>query len=865
MSSRALDEAMGGAAGHVAAAGKGTATGRSLDEFRTESTRSGLLPAEDRLLEAAAAGEACWLVEEQFIPLVEKGEACLLARPATEPSSRDVRVRGKFLRFLALGGDGRHAVHERGIKLVGAHVTGAFDIAYCEVKFPLEVACCWFDQIVTLRGARLSTVNLSGSRTPGLNAAEAKVAGGVILSAGFRSDGGASLQDVTIDGTLRCEGGRFAKDQRGWALIAQCARIGGHVLLRNGFRSEGIVSLQAADIGGTLDCSAGTFLNRTPAGDGIALDATSAKIKVNVVMGEGFRAEGAVTLLGCDIGGSLECGSAQPIARPVPEGTYAPRRGACFLNQRGKEAVNANNLRVKGNVLLLHGVRVLGQWSMQGTEIAGYFQCLGTRFLNRTPDGQGVALTAAVSKIKHVMLTGGVRILGCASFHGAEIGGSLDCTGIHIANRAPGGAGIAIEASLAKIKGGVLLYYAECAGRTHLLNAEISGDLHLGRGRFANPTADGQGVAVDASCALIGGNALLHDLQAIGQVSLMSARISRQLVCSGSCFSNPVPAMHQPKGGRGSQLELAEFALQLQDVVVGDILFLGPPVNFPDSQVVIEGSLSLFGAHARHYQDHHKSWPQPTIKTADGRELLTQIDLEGFTYDRLTRSTPIAYRKVWLRRRAPDELGNRFTPHPFEQLTKVLRAMGQEEEARIVAQDKQDFRRELKLAPPGWGLYRSCVGYGYRPGRLVGMLFVMWLVCALYYWQAWREDLFVPSQTEMFLAHDVARKCRPPQGRWTTPECARQMVEYPAFNALIYSLDLMLPVLDLRQKHSWAPTSELMTIALPGLQGIPTAGPQAVTLPRYWVPWVVVWIQTIFGWIGSLLLIAVLTGILKKD
>ena len=76
-----------------------------------------------------------------------------------------------------------------------------------------------------------------------------------------------------------------------------------------------------------------------------------------------------------------------------------------------------------------------------------------------------------------------------------------------------------------------------------------------------------------------------------------------------------------------------------------------------------------------------------------------------------------------------------------------------------------------------------------------------------------------------------------------------------SFSPLAYSLDVILPLVDLQQEKDWAPM-------------IPT--PKAV----WWeelrsTGWkhgarLVLWAETLFGWLVSLLLVAIVSGLIKR-
>jgi hypothetical protein len=132
---------------------------------------------------------------------------------------------------------------------------------------------------------------------------------------------------------------------------------------------------------------------------------------------------------------------------------------------------------------------------------------------------------------------------------------------------------------------------------------------------------------------------------------------------------------------------------------------------------------------------------------------------------------------------------------------------------------------------------------------------VIWLGCALFYDEAAVQGVMAPSQPSIFLKFD---DCRSPNRAWS--ECITQKApEYTTFNAYVYSADLMLPIIDLQQKRAWAPMWQKMNLQLPAWV------PWALALPA-WAPWALVWIETIFGWVASLVLAAVLSrNLIRRD
>jgi hypothetical protein len=76
------------------------------------------------------------------------------ARPARLPQGRWLGDLGRLsaselIRFLALGGDALHPVHEEGVMLRGAWITGLLDVHQCKLPLRLVLNNCHFIAIVS--------------------------------------------------------------------------------------------------------------------------------------------------------------------------------------------------------------------------------------------------------------------------------------------------------------------------------------------------------------------------------------------------------------------------------------------------------------------------------------------------------------------------------------------------------------------------------------------------------------------------------------------------------------------------------------------------------------------------------------------
>ncbi|NKB54454.1 MAG: hypothetical protein GKR97_19985 [Rhizobiaceae bacterium] len=265
----------------VAAAVAARPYGRSLSDFWLDGEVGKLHPAEHKLLACAAEGTDCNLAE---------------ARP--ERLTADSSVRADFFRFLALGGDAQNPVHEHGLNVQGAWITGDLDLEGTRLAHEFMLADCCLDGNIILRGCRAQTIGLMGTHVNALRADRLEISGSLHLRDGFCAHGEVQLPGAKLGGDLDCSHAVFqCKDV---ALIAQNAIISGNCILNDGFFANGTVNLDGASIGGRLSCRDGIFACRDQ-----ALFAPRIKVADNVNLGDNCRVAGQISLQGAVIGGDL--------------------------------------------------------------------------------------------------------------------------------------------------------------------------------------------------------------------------------------------------------------------------------------------------------------------------------------------------------------------------------------------------------------------------------------------------------------------------------------------------------------------------------------------------------------------------------
>ena len=235
--------------------------------------------------------------EKTLIRNCKAGEETVLGDGSLPDVAGDANeVQAGLLRYLIAGGCGKCKVHDWGVLLGGAYISGELDLSFITAKGATGLINCRFEEGVMALQARFRFLNLTGSHLPGLNAQGATVTGGVFLQGGFKAEGEVSLSGAQIGGQLSCIKGHF-NNAGGFALNAQGATVTGGVFLQGGFKAEGEVSLSGAQIGGQLDCTKGHFNNA----DGDALNAQKL-VAAALLWREVAEVSGGVYLSGAKIG-----------------------------------------------------------------------------------------------------------------------------------------------------------------------------------------------------------------------------------------------------------------------------------------------------------------------------------------------------------------------------------------------------------------------------------------------------------------------------------------------------------------------------------------------------------------------------------
>ncbi|MDQ7906353.1 hypothetical protein RB614_17710 [Phytohabitans sp. ZYX-F-186] len=573
---------------------------------------------------------------------------------------------------------------------------------------------------------------------------------------------------------------------------------------------------------------------------GTAVDAGGAPVRAEVIaalLREEAPGAAAVHLRGGRVTGPLRLAFAE-VGHPllleecdfdeVPDLYWARMSHTSFAGSR-MPGFRGSNLRVDGHLQLSRcavgdGVRLPGAQISGGLLLAGAVLGGG---------GEAWALYARRATIGGDLVLTGAELTGGLALTNARLGGTADLDRVRI-TAAPGEC--AVDADNLAVEAAFYCRWAEIRGEVTLRHARIAAALSFSRSALRNPG----GVAVRASRATLEGGLYLHDgFVAEGQVRVVSARIVRTLRLDGASLRHPGQVafcadfatvegmldgrrgltvdgettlldatvtgplhlegahLRNPGGAAltahgltvGALLQLcdgftAEGRIRLAGAKVGSrICFDGATVRAPGGKAVScwrvetpelalrwavapEGGVDLRYATVGILRDDPRTWP-------------STLDLDGLRYDVLEPPGEAGARLPWLAR-GPDG----FRPQPYEQLATVFQALGDGAQSRTVLLAKQ--RRQSAVGAwyaRAWGLLQDVtVGYGYRPLRAASWLLALLVAGAVLHTQ------FQPAA-----AADGA----------------------PSFQPVIYTLDLLLPIVDLGQERAYQPAGAQQWLAYP--------------------------------------------------
>ncbi|WP_460355129.1 hypothetical protein [Actinoallomurus acanthiterrae] len=435
------------------------------------------------------------------------------------------------------------------------------------------------------------------------------------------------------------------------------------------------------------------------------------------------------------------------------------------------EGLHASTAFIDGH-LLLNQALIDGTVRLIATHIAGALFMDGARLGGRS-GGRPVFEADRLRVDADLLCREGFHVDGEMRLPGARVGDSVDLHGATLDN--PKACALAAPRI---VVGGDLLGQGTFSanGSIDLDGATVEGRLDLDGARLNNPG----GCALQAAHVTVGGEMRCGaGFTADGKVHLLNARITGPLIVDDARIRNPHDVGLHASGltadGLYGRRLLVEGAVRLSGARITG------PLNLSGSRFRESADLSLgcWWLTARELKLRPAECPSGVVDLRYARlglleyepkTLPGELRLDGLTYNAIEPSTSVDAGLACLDRAPPG-----FRPQPYEQLAETYRNVGNDAYARNVLLAKERRRRAgLPLPVRLWGYLQDfTVGYGYRPWRAA----------------LWLGLMLVVGTIAFHVRHPVAAASGPA----------------PPFSPFFYTLDLLLPIIDLGQRKAYAP------------------------------------------------------------
>lgn len=406
-----------------------------------------------------------------------------------------------------------------------------------------------------------------------------------------------------------------------------------------------------------------------------------------------------------------------------------------------------------------------------------------------------------------------------------------------------------------------------------LLGANIGEDLSFRNGRVFRDGEDRNRSALLASRAVVTGRVTFDNgFRAKGPIRLDGAKIGGNLTFAGAHLD-----------GDGSECLTVRRSIVEGNVICrnifserGDSIFIGTRINgqFDWRPIHWDGELSMAHARVGQWRDNWRG----TSWDCSGSP---SLDLTDFAYDSFYADDEVlndaTSRIHWVQH----SLADGFMPGPYEVLATTLRKAGDEDGAKTVALEKHRhqtrYRSRRDVTP--WMVFRLgkslvgfvldwTIGYGYRPWRGVGLLAAAFLLGTAFFAMGGPTANGGPGVIKpavpVTIMQDLNRRspCTTPDGK----DCGKRLPdtgaiarhdfrydlppEYTPFHPAWYSLDTLVPLVDLGQEKSWSPSP---------------IGNTWRDDPAGWSLLYYLYAHILAGWILTTLTVVALTGLIKKE
>lgn len=726
-------------------------------------------------------------------------------------------IRAEVLRSMLLSRSSSSQEHPLRLRLTGARICGELDLGCGNVQ-PFLFRRCRFDNPPYLNDATGTFAGFLECNIPRLVAERFHCTGPIWLS--HCQSYGIILPDCTAD---EIEARHLTVSETGDGLIIHQAQILRDLNLHGS--SAPRVLMARAKIGGNVDFAqvavkrAGINAFHCDIDGSIYIGEADSQ----VVILEGSNIEGKCVFNKLHASGDGNCAvnldhanirlGFQAVdvrfedtlrAHHAKVGCQASFRSASLHKPDGV-ALQADHIVVDGSFLLNVDTTIHGAVDIHGSLI----QCT----LNMTDcvlsarNSPGSAFDASNIGVGGNIIAKSLTADESLIFNFARIAGNLNLGGAKLstANNNRPALGVA-KASVATLKFGSDFL---CEGEIILDSTVIETDFILSESTIAN---DG-GLCINAPRLNVKGNIIANSVKTTGSIRLSDAAVGGDIrFLDSSLYGVPLkesshgrPRDQQSgREWRGTSLLLNDGSIKgdidcrgslFEEAVVLESTTAGGSVVMTQASIQASGDTALNGeglqcevlnlnfskqpgngidltsANVSTLADDNNTWPQ-------GKE----VHIDGFKYQRIASPLSTSERLRWLRNST-----RCYTTQPYDQLATCLSSVGQESAARVVSFESiKRYHREGTTLKRIWGsLQEVTIGFGYKPARAVFIFLILWTLGALWFTFG-------------------AVSCSYGQG--TTGLCPVKPGEHPTWDPWLYSLDLLIPVVNLGHDLAWDPT-----------------------------------------------------------
>jgi hypothetical protein len=582
-------------------------------------------------------------------------------------------------------------------------------------------------------------------------------------------------------------------------------------------------------------------------------------------------------------------------------------------NKQDSPPLFADGLMVHGNALLSGGFKSVGEIRLNGCKIDRNLDCSGANLSNPG----GYSLSAAGAHIKGSAyfsktapwLTYPVPFSfaskGTLRLEGAEIEGNLDCSAgtfsatafLTKQDKPPQKDLYAISADGVKVGADVLFWPDEKQGAqfsvqgiVSMINARVGGDFACSSGNFDFPGEE----SLVADGIVVEGATFFDQATVNGMLRFVQANLKQGFYLNGAKFETRAGCKSwttKDENIAANQLGGPACGVYAPDAQIGGT-FRWREVTKSTTGGSDRVPFWLFvpGAKASRVDDDPPSWDALDRFEVTGCDYgsfvnMSDIDVSWRLYEldrqyaamNINPGTPdfaLAVLRTCRRLRfvfSPAQLAvlaytldsavKRFKPQPYVQLAKTFRDAAYDDAATQVLVRLK--RNETRYSDGGffYQFWRYLLDiflcYGYEPFRPV--LFVLaWSVVSAYMFQVGYDG------HQIVASADNLEKSAVTKSGATGPAAGNpDPTPRVAFNAIVYALDTLVPIVDLNQKKNWivSPTRSATQDPVPGLgvreeiervwQASPKCGLGLLYI-----------FNTFFGWLMTTLFAAGVTGLL---